>query len=109
MPQKGVKTVRRIARGMTFCLESWEAGIELKGRRSSPYGSASVLEGLLRGRQDGELFVTACTSAPTKGRLNTDPLRPKRLRSPGGDSKAPPGRDAYGVALIRCRYLRTGG
>ena len=84
MPPKGVKIVaqNRRARRDYFVLESWEAGIELKGTevKSLRMGKGS-LKDCYAAVRDGELFVFGMHISPyEKGSFsNTDPLRPKRL------------------------------
>ena len=84
MPKKDVKVVaqNRRARHDYFVLETWEAGIELKGTevKSIRLGKCNLKDsyGAVKG---GELFVYGMHISPyEKGSyFNTDPLRPKRL------------------------------
>ena len=84
MPDKGVKVIaqNRRARHDYFILETWEAGIELKGTevKSIRLGKCS-LKDCYAGVKDGEMFVYGMHISPyEKGSyFNTDPLRPKRL------------------------------
>ena len=84
MPQKGVKVIaqNRSARHDYFILDTWEAGIELKGTevKSIRLGKCNLKEsyGMVR---NGEMFVEGMHISPyEKGSyFNTDPMRPKRL------------------------------
>ena len=84
MPQKGVKVIaqNRSARHDYFILETWEAGIELKGTevKSIRLGKCNLKDsyGMVR---NGEMFVEGMHISPyEKGSyFNTDPMRPKRL------------------------------
>jgi len=84
MPKKGVKVIaqNRRARHDYFVLETWEAGIELKGTevKSIRLGKCNLKDsyGAVR---DGEMLVYGMHISPyEKGSFsNTDPLRPKRL------------------------------
>ena len=84
MPQKGVKVIaqNRSARHDYFVLETWEAGIELKGTevKSIRLGKCNLKDsyGMVR---NGEMFVEGMHISPyEKGSyFNTDPMRPKRL------------------------------
>ena len=84
MPQKGVKVIaqNRSARHDYFILETWEAGIELKGTevKSIRLGKCNLKDsyGMVR---NGEMFVEGMRISPyEKGSyFNTDPMRPKRL------------------------------
>lgn len=84
MPQKGVKTVaqNRRARHDYFVLETWEAGIELRGTevKSIRLGKCA-LKDCYAAVKNGELFVYGMHISPyEKGSFsNTDPLRPKKL------------------------------
>ena len=84
MPQKGVKVIaqNRRARHDYFVLETWEAGIELKGTevKSIRLGKCNLKDSFAMVR-DGEMFVQGMHISPyEKGSyFNTDPLRPKRL------------------------------
>ena len=84
MPQKGVKVIaqNRSARHDYFILETWEAGLELKGTevKSIRLGKCNLKDsyGMVR---NGEMFVEGMHISPyEKGSyFNTDPMRPKRL------------------------------
>ena len=82
--KKGIKIIaqNRRARHDYFVLESWEAGIELKGTevKSIRMGQCS-LKDCYATVKDGELIVHGMhISRYEKGSFsNTDPLRPKRL------------------------------
>ena len=84
MPQKGVKVIaqNRSARHDYFVLETWEAGLELKGTevKSIRLGRCNLKDsyGMVR---NGEMFVEGMHISPyEKGSyFNTDPMRPKRL------------------------------
>ena len=84
MPQKGVKVIaqNRRARHDYFVLETWEAGIELKGTevKSIRLGKCN-LKDCYAAVKDGEMLVYGMHISPyEKGSyFNTDPLRPKRL------------------------------
>ena len=84
MPQKGVKVVaqNRRARHDYFVLETWEAGIELKGTevKSIRLGKCN-LKDCYAAVKNGEMLVYGMHISPyEKGSyFNTDPLRPKRL------------------------------
>ena len=84
MPQKGVKVIaqNRRARHDYFVLETWEAGIELKGTevKSLRLGKCN-LKDCYAAVKDGEMFVLGMHISPyEKGSyFNTDPMRPKRL------------------------------
>ena len=84
MPQKGVKVVaqNRKARHDYFVLETWEAGIELRGTevKSIRLGQANLKESFAQVKR-GELFVEGMHISPyEKGNIfNVNPLRPKRL------------------------------
>ena len=84
MPQKGVKVVaqNRRARHDYFVLETWEAGIELKGTevKSIRLGKCNLKDSYAAVK-NGEMFVYGMHISPyEKGSyFNTDPLRPKRL------------------------------
>ena len=84
MPLKGVKVIaqNRRARHDYFVLETWEAGIELKGTevKSIRLGKCSQKD-CYAAVKDGEMFVYGMHISPyEKGSyFNTDPLRPKRL------------------------------
>ena len=84
MPQKGVKIVvqNRKARHDYFVLETWEAGLELKGTevKSIRLGQCNLKDSYAAVK-DGEIFVHGMHISPyEKGSyFNTDPMRPKRL------------------------------
>ena len=84
MPQKGVKVLaqNRRARHDYFVLETWEAGIELKGTevKSIRLGKCNLKDCYAQVK-DGEMLVYGMHISPyEKGSyFNTDPLRPKRL------------------------------
>jgi len=84
MPQKGVKVIaqNRRARHDYFVLETWEAGLELKGTevKSIRLGKCN-LKDCYAAVRDGEMFVYGMHISPYEkgGYFNTDPLRPKRL------------------------------
>jgi len=84
MPQKGVKVVaqNRRARHDYFILETWEAGIELKGTEVKSMRMAKVaMKDCYAQAKDGEMLVYGLHISPyEKGSFsNTDPDRPKRL------------------------------
>ena len=82
--KKGVKIMaeNRRARHDYFVLETWEAGIELKGTevKSIRMGQCNLKDCYAQVR-DGEIFVQGMHISPyEKGSFsNTNPLRPKRL------------------------------
>ena len=84
MPGKGVKVIaqNRRARHDYFVLETWEAGIELKGTevKSIRLGKCNLKDSY-GAVKSGELFVYGMHISPyEKGSyFNTDPMRPKRL------------------------------
>lgn len=84
MPQKGVKIIaqNRRARHDYFVLETWEAGIELKGTevKSLRLGKCN-LKDAYAAVKNGEIFAMGLRISPyEKGSyFNTDPMRPKRL------------------------------
>ena len=84
MPQKGVKIIaqNRSARHDYFVLETWEAGIELKGTevKSLRLGKCN-LKDAYAAVKNGEIFAMGLHISPyEKGSyFNTDPMRPKRL------------------------------
>lgn len=84
MPQKGVKIVvqNRKARHDYFVLETWEAGLELKGTevKSIRLGQCNLKDSYAAVK-NGEIFVHGMHISPyEKGSyFNTDPMRPKRL------------------------------
>ena len=115
MPQKGVKVVaqNRRARHDYFVLESWEAGIELKGTevKSIRLGKCS-LKDCYAAVKDGEMLVYGMHISPyEKGSyFNTDPLRPKRLLMHKSEiRKAHQSVMQQGLALIPLSvYLKDG-
>ena len=84
MPQKGVKVIaqNRRARHDYFVLETWEAGLELRGTevKSLRLGKCN-LKDCYAMVKDGEMFVQGMHISPYENvsYFNTDPLRPKRL------------------------------
>ena len=84
MPQKGVKVIAqtRRARHDYFVLETWEAGLELRGTevKSLRLGKCN-LKDCYAMVKDGEMFVQGMHISPYENGsyFNTDPLRPKRL------------------------------
>ena len=84
MPQKGVKVIaqHRRARHDYFVLETWEAGLELRGTevKSLRLGKCN-LKDCYAMVKDGEMFVQGMHISPYENGsyFNTDPLRPKRL------------------------------
>ena len=115
MPQKGVKIVaqNRRARHDYFVLESWEAGIELRGTevKSIRLGKCT-LKDCYAAVKDGEMFVYGMHISPyEKGSFsNTDPLRPKRLLMHKAEiRKLQQGVMQKGLALIPLSvYLKDG-
>lgn len=84
MPQKGVKVIaqNQRARHDYFVLETWEAGLELRGTevKSLRLGKCN-LKDCYAMVKDGEMFVQGMHISPYENGsyFNTDPLRPKRL------------------------------
>ena len=84
MPQKGVKVIAQNprARHDYFVLETWEAGLELRGTevKSLRLGKCN-LKDCYAMVKDGEMFVQGMHISPYENGsyFNTDPLRPKRL------------------------------
>ena len=115
MPHKGVKVVaqNRRARHDYFVLETWEAGIELKGTevKSIRLGKCS-LKDCYAAVKNGEMLVYGMHISPyEKGSFsNTDPLRPKRLLMHKAEiRKAHQGVMQQGLALIPLNvYLKDG-
>ena len=115
MPGKGVKVIaqNRRARHDYFVLETWEAGIELKGTevKSIRLGKCNLKDsyGAVR---DGEMLVYGMHISPyEKGSyFNTDPLRPKRLLMHKSEiRKAHQSVMQQGLALIPLNvYLKDG-
>ena len=115
MPQKGVKVVaqNRRARHDYFILETWEAGIELKGTevKSIRLGKCNLKDSFAAVK-NGEMFVYGMHISPyEKGSyFNTDPLRPKRLLMHKAEiRKAHQSVMQQGLALIPLSvYLKDG-
>lgn len=115
MPQKGVKIVvqNRRARHDYFVLETWEAGIELRGTevKSIRLGKCALKDCYAQVK-DGELFVYGMHISPyEKGSFsNPDPLRPKRLLMHKAEiRKLHQGVTQKGLALIPLSvYLKDG-
>ena len=115
MPQKGVKIVaqNRRARHDYFVLETWEAGIELKGTevKSLRLGKCN-LKDAYAAVKDGEAFALGMHISPyEKGSyFNADPLRPKRLLMHKSEiRKAQQGVMQQGLTLIPLAvYLKDG-
>lgn len=84
MPQKGVKPVaqNRKARHDYFVLETYEAGLELRGTevKSIRLGQVNLKDSFAQIRH-GEIYAENMHISPyEKGNVfNVDPLRPKRL------------------------------
>lgn len=84
MPQKGVKVIaqNRRARHDYFVLETWEAGLELKGTEVKSLRAGKCnLKDCYATVKDGEMFVHGMHISPYENGsyFNPDPLRPKRL------------------------------
>ena len=115
MPQKGVKVIaqNRRARHDYFVLETWEAGIELKGTevKSIRLGKCN-LKDCYAAVKNGEMLVYGMHISPyEKGSyFNTDPLRPKRLLMHKAEiRKAHQSVMQQGLALIPLSvYLKDG-
>ena len=115
MPQKGVKIIaqNRRARHDYFVLETWEAGIELKGTvvKSLRLGKCN-LKDAYAAVKNGEIFAMGLHISPyEKGRyFNTDPMRPKRLLMHKAEiRKAQQSVMQQGLTLIPLSiYLRDG-
>ena len=115
MPGKGVKVIaqNRRARHDYFILETWEAGIELKGTevKSIRLGKCNLKDSYAAVKS-GELFVYGMHISPyEKGSyFNTDPLRPKRLLMHKAEiRKAHQSVMQQGLALIPLSvYLKEG-
>ena len=115
MPQKGVKIVaqNRRARHDYFVLETWEAGIELKGTevKSIRLGKCN-LKDCYAAVKNGEMFVYGMHISPYENGsyFNADPLRPKRLLMHKAEiRKAHQGVMQQGLALIPLNvYLKEG-
>ena len=84
MPQKGVKVIaqNRRARHDYFVLETWEAGIELKGTevKSLRLGKCNLMD-FYAAVKNGEMFVLGMHISPyEKGNIfNKDPFRVRKL------------------------------
>ena len=84
MPQKGVKVVaqNRRARHDYFVLESWEAGIELKGTevKSIRLGKCNLKDSYAAVK-NGEMFVYGMHISPYDhgNNYNVDPMRARKL------------------------------
>jgi len=84
MPGKGVKIIaqNRRARHDYFVLETWEAGLELKGTevKSMRLGKCNLKDSYAMVR-NGEMFCMNMHISPYENGsyFNTDPMRPKRL------------------------------
>ena len=115
MPHKGVKVIaqNRRARHDYFVLETWEAGLELKGTevKSIRLGKCNLKDSYAAVK-NGEMFVHGMHISPyEKGSyFNTDPLRPKRLLMHKAEiRKAHQGVMQQGLALIPLSvYLKDG-
>ena len=84
MPQKGVKVIaqNRRARHDYFILDTWEAGIELRGTevKSLRLGKCNLKDSFAQVK-NGEMLVQGMHISPYENGniFNTDPMRPKRL------------------------------
>ena len=84
MPQKGVKVIaqNRRARHDYFVLETWEAGIELKGTevKSIRLGNVNLKDAFCT-IKDGQMTLNGMHISPyEKGNIfNREPRRPRRL------------------------------
>ena len=84
MPHKGVKSIaqNRRARHDYFILETWEAGLELKGTevKSLRAGKCSLKDCYAQVK-NGEIFALGLHITPYENGsyFNQDPMRPKRL------------------------------
>ena len=115
MPHKDVKTIaqNRRVRHDYFILESWEAGLELKGTevKSLRLGKCNLKDCYASVKND-EMFVYGMHINPyEKGSFfNTDPLRPKRLLMHKSEiRKARQSVMQQGLALIPLSvYLKDG-
>ena len=115
MPQKGVKVIaqNRRARHDYFVLETWEAGIELRGTevKSIRLGKCN-LKDCYAAVKDGEMFVYGMHISPYENGsyFNADPLRPKRLLMHRAEiRKAHQSVMQQGLALIPLNvYLKEG-
>ena len=112
---KGVKVIaqNRRARHDYFVLETWEAGLELKGTevKSIRLGKCNLKDSYAAVK-NGEMFVHGMHISPyEKGSyFNTDPLRPKRLLMHKSEiRKAHQSVMQQGLALIPLSvYLKDG-
>lgn len=83
--KQGVKIIaqNKKARHDYFVLESWEAGIELKGTevKSMRLGRCNMKDCYAQVTKQGEMLVHGLHISPYENGsyFNTDPLRPKRL------------------------------
>ena len=115
MPQKGVKIIAQNSRARHdyFVLETWEAGIELKGTevKSLRLGKCN-LKDAYAAVKNGEIFAMGLHISPyEKGSyFNTDPMRPKRLLMHKAEiRKAQQSVMQQGLTLIPLSiYLRDG-
>lgn len=84
MPDKGVKIIaqNRRARHDYFILETWEAGLELRGSevKSLRLGRCNLKDSYAAVK-DGEMYVYGMHISPYENGsfYNPDPVRPKRL------------------------------
>ena len=84
LPQKGVKVIvqNRRARHDYFVLDTWEAGIELRGTevKSLRMGKCNLKDSFAQVK-NGEMLVQGMHISPYENGniFNTDPMRPKRL------------------------------
>ena len=84
MPQKGVKVIaqNRRARHDYFILDTWEAGIELRGTevKSLRLGKCNLKDSFAQVK-NGEMLVQGMHISPYENGniFKTDPMRPKRL------------------------------
>ena len=115
MPQKGVKVVvqNRRARHDYFILETWEAGIELRGTevKSLRMGKCNLKDSFAQVK-NGEMLVQGMHISPYENVniFNTDPMRPKRLLMHKAEiRKAQQSVMQQGLALIPLSiYLKDG-
>ncbi|MCQ2438052.1 MAG: SsrA-binding protein SmpB [Clostridia bacterium] len=115
MPQKGIKSVvqNRKARHDYFVLETWEAGIELRGTevKSLRQGQCNLKDSYAVVK-NGEMLVMGMHISPyEQGNIfNTDPMRPKRLLMHKSEiRKAHQSVMQQGLALIPLQvYLKDG-
>ena len=84
MPQKGVKVIaqNRRARHDYFILDTWEAGIELRGTevKSLRLGKCNLKDSFAQVK-NGEMLVQGMHISPYENGniFNTDPMRQKKL------------------------------